>query len=145
MVDKQENLLDVEARIRASFGRQGLMQAMRAQLIHVALGAVDIELLYGDHLTQQHDYLHGAAIAAIGDTACGYSALTLMPMESEVVTVEYKINFVAPAQGEKFVARGRVTKAGRTLTVCGGEVFAVTASNEKLVATMLATMMRVPV
>ncbi len=82
-------------------------------------------------------------VGAIGDTACGYAALTMMPEDAEVVSVEYKINFLAPAQGEKLIARGRVKKAGRTLSVCTADVFAVNDGAEKVVATILATMMRV--
>ncbi len=131
------------ARIHTSFARQGLMTTLGARLIKVATGEVEIEVGYGAHITQQHGFVHGAAIAALGDTACGYAALTLFPADAEVVTVEYKINFVAPAQGVRFVARGTAKKSGRTLTVCTGEVFAVNEEGETLVATMLATMMRV--
>jgi uncharacterized protein (TIGR00369 family) len=87
--------------------------------------------------------VHGAAVAAIVDTACGYSALSLLPAGYDVVTVEYKINFVAPAVGEKMIARGRVTKAGKTLTVCSGDCHAWRDGKEKLIATMQATMMAV--
>jgi uncharacterized protein (TIGR00369 family) len=143
MAAQHETPMEIETRIRASFARQGLMQTLGAQLTRVAPGTIEIELAYADQLTQQQNYLHGAAIAAIGDTACGYAALTLMPPDSEVVTVEYKINFLSPAQGAKFIARGRVSKAGRTLSVCTGDVLAWRDNEEKLVATLLATMMRV--
>lgn len=135
--------LALETRIRTSFAQQGLMTTLGARLVKVAAGEIEIELAYADHITQQHAFVHGAAIAAIGDTACGYAALTLLPDEAEVLTVEYKINFVAPASGTKFVARGVAKKPGRTLTVCTGDVFAIRPEGEKLVATILATMMRV--
>jgi uncharacterized protein (TIGR00369 family) len=134
---------DIETRIRASFAQQGLMTTLGARLTHVAPGEVAIELDYAEHITQQHAFVHGAAIAAIGDTACGYAALTLLPEDAEVLTVEYKINFVAPAQGTKFIAKGTAKKSGRTLTVCTGDVFTIGAEGEKLIATILATMMRV--
>jgi uncharacterized protein (TIGR00369 family) len=104
---------------------------------------VVIELPYRDDITQQQSFVHGAAVAAIVDTACGYSALSLLPAGYDVVTVEYKINFVAPAVGEKMIARGRVTKAGKTLTVCSGDCHAWRDGKEKLIATMQATMMAV--
>jgi uncharacterized protein (TIGR00369 family) len=145
MTTEHENKMDIETRIQTSFARQGLMQTLGAQLTRVAPGAIEIELAYSDSVTQQQGFVNGAAIAAIGDTACGYAALTLLPPNCEVVTVEYKINFVAPAQGARFIARGRVSKAGRTLSVCAGDVFAVREHDEKLVATLLATMMRVEI
>ena len=130
-------------RILASFNRQGFLNTIGARLTKVVAGEIEIELENDPKLTQQHGYVHGAVIGAIGDTACGYAALTMMPEDAEVVSVEYKINFLAPAQGGKLIARGRVTKAGRTLSVCTADVFAVNEEGEKLVATILATMMRV--
>jgi uncharacterized protein (TIGR00369 family) len=130
---------DFEARVRASFARQGLMTTIGARLVNVAPGAVEIELPFADDLTQQHGYLHAGIVTALVDSACGYSALTLLPPGVEVLTVEYKVNFLAPAQGERFVARGRVERSGQRITVCSGEVVAVTGSEEKRVAIMLAT------
>ncbi len=104
-------------------------------------GQVTIEVPFREDLTQQHRFLHGGIVASIADSACGYGALTLMPPNAAVLTVEYKVNFVAPAKGSRLVARGRVTKPGRTLTVCAGDVFAVADGQENLVAAMQATMM----
>ena len=132
-----------EAKVRASFARQGLMTNIGARISKVLPGEVEIEVAWRQDLTQQQGFVHGAVIAAIIDTACGYASYTLMPADVEVVTVEFKINFIAPAIGEKMIARGRVTKAGKTLTVCAGKAFAVTDGKEKLVATMQATMMTV--
>lgn len=132
-----------EARVRASFALQGLMTNLGAKMVTVTPGEVVIELPYRDDITQQQSFVHGAAVAAIVDTACGYSALSLLPAGYDVVTVEYKINFVAPAVGEKMIARGRVTKAGKTLTVCSGDCHALRDGKEKLVATLQATMMAV--
>ena len=135
--------MQISQRISESFNRQGYLETIGARLTKVEIGEIEIELETDQKLTQQHGYVHGAVVAAIGDTACGYAALTMMPEGSEVVSVEYKINFLAPAQGEKIIARGRTIKPGRTLTVCQGDVFAVSEAGEKLVATILATMMRV--
>ncbi len=133
----------IEMHVRTSFAQQGLMQTIGARLTKILAGEIELALDYAAHITQQHGFIHGAVVAALGDTACGYAALTLMPENSEVVSVEYKINFLAPAQGEKLIARGRAVKNGRTLTVCHGDVFAISENEEKLVATILATMMRV--
>lgn len=126
--------------IRASFHRQGLMRLLGAALDVVQPGHVRITLPFNDVLTQQHGFFHAGAITSIVDSACEYAALTLMPPSSEVLTIEYKVNFVAPASGEFVVAHGRVLKSGRTVTVCQGEVVAVKDGMEKLCATMLATM-----
>src|SRR5574341_844071 len=130
-------------RVRESFGRQKLMTTIGASIPTVEPGRVTIEVPFREDLTQQHGFLHGGIVASIADSACGYAALTLMPAEAAVLTVEYKVNFVAPAKGSRLVANGRVTKPGRTLTVCAGDVFAVTDGLEQLVAAMQATMMTV--
>jgi uncharacterized protein (TIGR00369 family) len=132
-----------EAKIRDSFARQGLMTNIGARLTSIRPGEVEIEVAWRSDITQQQGFVHGAVIAAIVDTACGYASFTLMPANVEVLTVEFKINFIAPAVGDKMIARGRVTKAGRTLTVCSGDAFAVKDGKEKLVATLQATMMSV--
>ncbi|MGH9901860.1 MAG: PaaI family thioesterase [Pyrinomonadaceae bacterium] len=132
-----------EARVRESFARQRLMRMIGATLRSVTPGAVEIELPFRDDLTQQHGFLHAGVVASIADSACGYAALSLMPEDADVLTVEYKINLLSPARGERVIARARVTRPGRNLTVCAGDVFAVTGGEEKLVATMLATMMAV--
>jgi uncharacterized protein (TIGR00369 family) len=130
-----------EARVRASFARQGVMTTIGARLTRVAAGAVEIELPFRSDLTQQHGFVHAGVITTIADSACGYAAFSLMPAEASVLTVEYKVNLLAPARGDRFVARGRVVKPGRTLTVCAADVVAVTAAGETPVSTMLATLM----
>ena len=134
---------DFEPRVRASFNTQQVMQAIGARLLTVGSGEARIELPFRSELTQQHGYIHAGIIGAIADSACGYAAYTLMPADSEVLTVEYKVNFLAPAKGEKFVAIGKAIKPGRTLTVCAGEVWAYDKSATKQVAVMQATMMMV--
>lgn len=109
----------------------------------VAPGEVEIELPFREDLTQQHGYLHAGVVTSVVDSACGYAALSLTPEGAEVLSVEFKINLVAPATGDVVVARARVLRAGRNITVCAGDAFARTGEREKLVATMLATMMTV--
>ncbi len=132
---------DFRARVRASFDRQRLLATLGAALERVAPGEVDVRLPFRADLTQQHGYMHAGALTSVVDTACGYAALTLMPPEAAVLTVEFKVNLLAPGKGEAFVARARVVKAGRTLTAVTGDVLALQGSEERLVATRLATMM----
>jgi uncharacterized protein (TIGR00369 family) len=131
---------DFEARVRESFARQRVMLTLGAALGAVEPGEVVVELPFRDDLTQQDGFLHAGVVTTIVDSACGYAAFTLMPREASVLTVEYKVNLLAPAIGERFIARGRVLRPGKIITVCSGEVVAVRASVEKPVATMLATM-----
>lgn len=131
---------DFESRVRASFARQAAMTSLSAKLTSVKPGAVEIELPFQESLTQQDRFMHAGVITAIVDTACGYAALTLMPPGCEVLTVEFKTNFMAPAVGDKFIARAKVIRPGRTVTFCSGDVVAVKGKREKIVATMLATM-----
>jgi uncharacterized protein (TIGR00369 family) len=130
-----------EERVRASFARQGLMATLGVRVARVAEGEVDLELPFDERLTQQDGYLHAGAVTATLDSACGYAALTRMPEDAAVLTVEFKVNLLAPASGERFLARGRVVRAGRTLTVCRGDAFALVGDDERHVATMTATMM----
>ncbi|HEX8177068.1 MAG TPA: PaaI family thioesterase [Pyrinomonadaceae bacterium] len=132
-----------EERVRESFARQTLMKTINAHLSRVEPGFVAIEIPFRDDLAQQHGYLHAGIVTSVADTACGYAALSLMPEDAEVLSVEFKINLLSPARGEKFIARAEVKRAGRNLTVCEAEVFAVNGDEEKLVAAMLATMMAI--
>lgn len=134
---------DFEARLRASFARQRVMEMLGADLGAIRPGSVAIELPFRTDLTQQHGFIHAGIISAIADSACGYAALTLMPPEAAVLTVEFKINLLAPAKGERFIARARVVRSGRTLSTCAADVVAVEHGEERVVATMLATVMAV--
>ena len=134
---------DYAERVRASFGRQRVMQTIGATLSRVEPGEVDITLPFRDDLTQQHGFLHAGIVTTIVDSACGYAALSLLPPGVGILTVEYKVSLLAPASGSHVVARGRVMRPGRTITVCAGDVFAYEDGREKLVATMLATMMSI--
>lgn len=133
----------VEDRIRSSFARQGLMATFGARLVHVVEGEVHVALPFDAGLSQQRGFVHAGAVASIVDTACGYAALTVAPPEHEVVTVEFKVNFVRPAIGQRFLAIGRVVTAGRQLTVCTGQVVAHADGADKVVALMQATVMNV--
>jgi uncharacterized protein (TIGR00369 family) len=133
-----------EAKVRESFARQQFMATIGAELVHVAPGEVDVELSPDPRLTQQHGFLHAGVVVAAVDSACGYAALSLMDEASDVLTVELKVNLLAPATGQRLLARGRVLRSGRTLTVCSGEAVAVAEGAETVVATLLTTMMAVP-
>ena len=134
---------DFEPRVRASFDRQRFMGTIGARLTRVEAGEVDIELDVRDDLVQQHGFLHAGVLATAADSACGYAALSLMPVGVAVLSVEFKINLLAPAAGDRIVARGRVIRAGKTVTVCWGDVTAYAGESERLVATMVGTMMTV--
>ena len=132
---------DFEPRVRASFARQTVMVTIGARLARVAAGEVHIDLPFREDLCQQHGFVHAGIVTTIADSACGYAALSLMPSDAAVLTVEFKVNLLAPAHGERLLARGRVTRAGRTLTVATADVVAVTGGRETPVAVMLATLM----
>ena len=130
-------------RVRDSFARQAFMATLGASLAGVEDGAVEIRVPVRPALTQQHGFVHAGVVAAIGDSACGYAAFSTMPAGTGVLTVEYKINLLAPATGTELIARGRVVKAGRTLNVCQAEVAAVDGTSERPVALLVATIMTV--
>lgn len=132
------------ARVRASFARQPFMATLGACLTRVDPGEVEIELPFRDDLTQQHGFLHAGVVAALADTACGYAAFTLMPADAAVLSVEFKVSLLAPARGDRLIGRGRVIRAGRTITACAADVVATAAAGEELlVASMLATIIAV--
>lgn len=118
------------------------MTLLGAELARVAPGEVDVELPFRGDLSQQNGLLHAGVVTTIADVACGYSALTLMPAGSDVISIEFKMNLLAPGRGDRFVARAKVIRAGRTITVCRADVFAIAGGYETLIATMLATMMQ---
>jgi uncharacterized protein (TIGR00369 family) len=132
-----------EERIRSSFVKQGLMSTLGATLGTVSPGSVEITLFPHPAISQQHGFVHAGALSAIADSAAGYAALSLMPPGTGVLSTEFKINLLAPASGDRIVARGRVVKAGKTLTVAQSDVFAQSGDQEKLVALLTATLMTV--
>ena len=129
-----------ESRIRESFVRQKVMGLIGAVLTRVEPGRVEIELPFRDDLTQQHGFFHAGIVGTIADSAGGYAAYTLMPAGSSVLSVEYKINLMAPADGERLVARGQVVRAGRTLTVCDLEVVVLKGGERTLCARGMQTL-----
>jgi uncharacterized protein (TIGR00369 family) len=132
---------DFAQRVRGSFARQAAMTLIGASLTEVGPGTVTIALPVRDDLTQQHKFVHGGVVGMIADSAGGYAAFTLMPADASVLTVEYKINMLAPAEGDVLLARGLVIKPGRTLSIARADVFGVRDGREKLVATMQQTLM----
>ena len=136
---------DIEQRIAASFGAQRLMQTLGARLAWVADGEVHIALPFSAHRSQQHGFLHAGVTAAVVDSACGFAALTRAPPGREIVSAEFKINLLRPALGEHFLAVGKVQSAGRSLTVCTGELRAFSGGHVgRVAALMQATMVSVP-
>jgi uncharacterized protein (TIGR00369 family) len=132
---------DFAARVRDSFARQAAMQLIGARLTDVEPGRCVIELPVRDDLTQQHGFVHGGVVGMIADSAGGYAAFTLMPADASVLTVEYKINMLAPAAGDLLIATGEVLKPGRTVSIVRSDVFAVQGDRRTRVAAMQQTLM----
>lgn len=130
-------------RVQNIFNEQPVMRLIGAQLTGIEPGAIDIAIRFQKSLTQQNGFIHAGIITTIADSACGYAAYSLMPDEADVLSVEFKINLLAPAVGENFLAEGRVLRAGKTLTVARGDVFAFSGNQSKQIAAMQATIMRV--
>ena len=131
---------DYAARVRASFERQGAMRLIGARLAEIGPGYCAIELPYRQDLTQQHGYVHAGIVAAIADSAGGYAGFTLFPSDASVLTVEYKLNLIAPAAGERLFAEAHVVKPGRTLAITRGEVYAEAGGKRTLCAIMQQTL-----
>jgi uncharacterized protein (TIGR00369 family) len=135
---------DFEERVRASFARQEAMRTIGAELTSVTPGIVEIEMGFSQALTQQHGFLHAGIISAALDSACGYAAFSLMPENASVLSIEFKVNLLAPGKGERFLFRGSVTKPGKTIIVADGQAYAFGGNGEaRLIATMTGTMMAV--
>ena len=134
---------DFKARVAQSFGEQSIMQTIGASLLDVIPGQVEIELPFDQRLTQQDEFIHAGVSAIIMDSACGYAALSLMSVNARVLSIEFKINLLAPAAGDRFVAVGKVIKPGRRVFVAEAQLFAERDGSSKLVATMGATLMAV--
>ena len=134
---------DIERLVRESFDKQQVMRTLGARLTRIEPGKVEIELPYRDVLTQQHGFLHAGVVTTVLDSTCGYAAFSLMPPGGGVLSVEFKVNLLAPAKGELLIARGRVLRAGRTISVCQADATMRSGSHETPIATMLATIMTV--
>ena len=126
--------------IKQSFAKQTIMGLIGAELTRIEPGVIEITLPYRADLAQQHGYLHAGIVTTIADSACGYAAYSLMPPNSEVLSVEFKVNLLRPAKGETFSAVAEVVKSGKTLTVVRADVFGIEQERRELVATMLGTM-----
>ncbi len=135
---------DFEERVRSSFERQSAMRTIGAELTLVRPGTIEIEMPYSSALTQQHGFLHAGVISTALDAACGYAAYSLMPPHAAVLTIEFKVNLLAPGKGERFLFRGSVTKPGRTIIVADGQAYGIGSDGAaKLIATMTGTMMTI--
>jgi uncharacterized protein (TIGR00369 family) len=130
----------IDERCRQSFERQGLMRVLGAELLHVGDGRAVIEVPFRDDLTQQHGYFHAGVVSSIADTASGYAAYSVMPPDSSVLTVEFKINLLNPAAGDRLRAEAEVKKAGRTLVVVSATVMAINGDKSTPCAEFLGTM-----
>lgn len=128
-----------EARVRESFARQSHMTTLGASIAFIAPGRVHLALPFAPQFCQQNGFMHAGAITSVADSANGYAAYTLAPPDTDVLAVEFKINLLAPARGEGFLACAQVLRPGRTLTVCRADVFTTGASEPMLIATMLST------
>ena len=130
---------DYREAVRESFGRQSMMTTLGASLEHIGLGEIDLRAPFSAQFGQQNGFWHAGAVSSLADSANGYAAFTLAPPGSDVLAVEFKINLLAPAKGESFLAQGRVVRPGRTLTVCLAEVFGIEGGQSTPIATMLST------
>jgi uncharacterized protein (TIGR00369 family) len=130
---------DFERTVRESFERQAHMATLNARITRLEPGAVDLTAPYDPRFSQQNGFWHAGAVASLADSANGYAAFSLAPAGTDVLAVEFKINLLAPAEGEAFRAEGRVLRPGRTLTVCRADVFGISGGDSRLVATMLST------
>jgi uncharacterized protein (TIGR00369 family) len=135
---RTESTEETLARVRGSFGRQGMMATLGVEVITVEPGRVEMLLKHDDRFTQQHGFMHAGAVSAVLDTACGFAAYSVMPANAAVLTASFTINLLAPAAGQRFTMTGEVVRAGRTLVVCRGEAFA--GEDKRPFAVMQATM-----
>ena len=136
--------VEFDNRVRASFARQKVMQTLGIDIVRLAPGEIELAMAYNAAYTQQHGFIHAGILSTGMDSACGYAAFSLMPPDAAVLTVEFKINLLAPAAGERFLFQGRVIKPGKTLTICEAQAFAVTdKAGQRLIATMTGTLMAI--
>ena len=143
MTDFKPKNPDFEKMLRDSFAKQGIMDHIQAEMGAVSPGHCEIRLPYSDDLSQQHGFFHGGIVGTIADSAGVYAAFSLMKEGDGILTVEYKLNLMAPADGDMLIARGEVTRPGRTLTVCHAEVVVVIDGVETACAVMQQTLMRI--
>ena len=134
---------DYVARVEKSFSDQAVMKTIGASIEAISPGKIEIEFPYQSNLTQQNGFIHAGIVSTVLDSACGYAAFSLMPLDVSVLTIEFKINLLSPATGDRFRGYGKVKKAGRTISVAEAELYAFSDQGKKLVATMVGTLMAV--
>ncbi|KKX31750.1 PaaI family thioesterase [Rhizobium sp. LC145] len=134
---------DFRERVQQSFGRQGAMAMLGAELTRVEPAMVEIELPFDPKLTQQHGLLHAGVISAALDAACTYAAYTTIAPDVSILTIEFKVNLMSPGRGERFLFRGEITKPGSTIIVADGRAYAISDGPAKLIASMTGTMMAI--
>ncbi|MCZ6470370.1 MAG: PaaI family thioesterase [Gammaproteobacteria bacterium] len=134
---------DYVARVEKSFSDQAVMKTIGASIEAISPGKIEIEFPYQSNLTQQNGFIHAGIVSTVLDSACGYAAFSLMPQDVSVLTIEFKINLLSPATGDRFRGYGKVKKAGRTISVAEAELYAFSDQGKKLVATMVGTLMAV--
>jgi len=134
---------DYVARVEKSFLDQAVMKTIGASIEAISPGKIEIEFPYQSNLTQQNGFIHAGIVSTVLDSACGYAAFSLMPLDVSVLTIEFKINLLSPATGDRFRGYGKVKKAGRTISVAEAELYAFSDQGKKLVATMVGTLMAV--
>lgn len=131
----------IRARVEANFTRQPALHSMGAELTRIDHGSVELEMPYSEKMTQQYGWLHGGAIAAGLDSACGLAAYTLIDPDVSVLTIEFKVNLLSPGRGERFLFHGEITKPGSTIIVADGRAYAMGDGPAKLIASMTSTLM----
>jgi uncharacterized protein (TIGR00369 family) len=134
---------DYQEKVKKSFSEQSVMKTIGASIEAIGAGEVEIEFPYQSNLTQQNGFIHAGIISTVLDSACGYAAFSLMPEDASVLTIEFKINLLSPAKGDRFRGYGKVKKSGRNISVAEGELYAFSDQGKKLVATMVGTLMAV--
>ncbi len=132
-----------EYKVVESFNHQEVMKTVKASIVSVFPGEVELQFPFQDSLTQQHGFIHAGIISTVLDSACGYAAFSLMSADAAVLTIEFKVNLLSPAKGDNFIAKGKVIKPGKNITVATGEMFAQEGNKQKLVASMSGTLMSV--
>lgn len=134
---------EYKQKVIESFNRQEIMKTLNASILSIQPGIIELEFPYQAHLTQQHGFIHAGIVSTVLDSACGYAAFSLMPENAAVLTIEFKVNFLSPAKGERFIAIGKVKKPGKNITVTEGELFSYIEGKKKSVAIMVGTIMSV--
>ena len=134
---------DYQAKVKKSFADQAVMKTIGASLEAIGAGEIEIEFPYQASLTQQNGFIHAGIVSTVLDSACGYAAFSLMPEDASVLTIEFKVNLLSPAKGDRFRGYGKVKKAGRTISVAEAELYAFSDQGKKLVATMVGTLMAI--